>query len=181
MTPLNVPYLERFERCLRTFNPRALSLTRPGISATTVRDALGDLPINCVDELAMFYSWRGGTDFQDGVLLMHAWIVPGFYIENFDRALRCFRQADLPDLFPLLVDGAGGEIGLNVSLGTVVNRMRELPDCDIIYPSLPSFILTGIECFESGAYYFDGEELTVDTSKEESVLRRAGVVWQGES
>lgn len=156
--------LATIENTLRRFDRHILERSlRPGITAATVRDALGGVGLAAPPELISLYGWRDGTSTSGVEAVDDIHLFPGFYLLSVEDAVANFRAfvADSrwqTGWLPLFANGGGDFYVLDLG-GPAARPVRHFRIDEAEHPiefnSLESMFRTLAEAFERNVFFVD--------------------------
>jgi|SRR5882724_753370 len=140
----------------------------PGLDERYIRHAIGEIGLECSEELIEFYGYCGGVGAPKEALLNHMWMYGSHYVLPFDQAIgnyKIFRTDSRWDKswFPILSNDGGDfySLGSRSDLnnwGKITYFMLGSgKGPEIRYSSLFNMLTVINECFDSGICFVDDQ------------------------
>lgn len=158
---------------------KVISFLEEGMQEKKIKSLLDSEELACPNEILELYKICGGTTIKEGMVLDYMHFFPGFYLLQFEMALRLHKNFKddarwNKNWLPIFANGGGDFFVVDCSKkfaeSKVIGFMLGYTDHEVEYLSVVKMLETIATCYKKGAYYLT-EDLHLEINgKEEAFI-----------
>jgi len=176
--------LKKLEKFFTDQHSIGFAQLQDGISQVEIEERIAPFNLSFPPEVFELFKWKNGIKESSDETIVDSLLFPWGIMESMDRLVDVYKSFTSEgyfskEYFPLFTSGGGDYILVNCNKDDDFYRYvywHSLAlygtELDARYDSLSTLLQCVLECFEAGAYYFEGGALEIKEDLADSILEK---------